>query len=243
MEAVLDENQLSIDEELQKKHKELNSLNKEEEKIKKKIKELNVKEKLNKKLSLVDSFIKEIALNSQPKTEEIRTFSGVVEYSYMDENIITKKMEEKTRSFTLNFNFHYTSEDEKIYAVKIRNKWFLKEDLLNLYLAFQEEISKNFSIWLDAYHKTKEKREKIKEENEEQLLLFKEDFGDSYVSENFITLRFYSNYEGDWIDFEFPITIGKFFGLKLNKNEILMSQDIFYIYFNFNKIKKQFLNK
>lgn len=234
----------------EKLEKERDSLSKEQLEINKELNKLNSAEKLAQKLALVDEKTKEIVFDSLPKTGEIGNFLGFVKYNYKDDPIeITTNgkteviINEVTRSFTPNFQKYSQLENQVIYAVKIGNKWFLKDDILSLYFAFQEEISKSFKFWIEDYKETARKIKEEKEANKEQLNLFADDFHYSGVKDTIIRLKIHSNYENKWIDFEFPIAFGKFFGLKLNKNDILQSQDIYYIYHHFETIIKQFLNK
>lgn len=237
---------------------EKNNLTAEQLEIEKEINKLTSAEKLIEKLALVDEKTRENVLGSVAKTDDISSFSGFVQYSYKGEpreEISFKTVDGKsvkettividtiTRSFTLGFKHHCSNQNEEIYAVKIRDKWFLKDDILALYFAFQEEISKSFKFWLEDYRATQEKIKEQKEANKKQLNLFAADFSYSVVEDTIVKLKMYCNYENKWIDFSFPISVGKFHGLRLTKNQVLQSQDIYFLYHNFEKIIKQFLNK
>lgn len=250
-EKVLERKRLKLE-------KEKNKLSNEQTEIQKEINKLTSAEKLAQKLAMVDEKTKENILQSTLKTEDINYFEGCIQYSYQDEprqetsikttngvsTTTTKEVIDTiTRSFVLGFKYHLHNENERIYAVKIRDKWFLKDDILALYFAFQEEISKSFKFWLEDFRETQRKIQEQREKDKEQLSLFSDSFAYSGTKDVIVKLKMYNNHENKWIDFNFPIALGKFYGLSISKNQTMTSQDIYFLYHNFEKIIKQFLNK
>lgn len=190
--------------------------------------------KLREKLDLIDTEIKERVERNPPASLKTEFFGGQVRYNYKEKE--DGKWQDKEHSFSLLFRKIQVGEDEPIFLVKIRNEYFMRSDLLSLYFAFQEKISKSFKEFIKQTP-SEEEREELKE----QLKIFEEDFRESYIKKFNIMLSIFLSYKNKCIDFNFPLAVGyKYYGLELNANDSLKATDILYIYTHFEKTFNDF---
>jgi hypothetical protein len=168
-------------------------------------------------------------------------FIAAVEYEYNSEKLnIDGKPEIIQRWFSVEFKFSGNKEQAE-YAVKIRNQYLCKKDILRLYEAYAIFINEQMDTLLANYRKA---RERNIEERKNQLELFFEDFEEAKVDEIPVSLQIHSDYQFKKVELNFNISMYRgLYTLVLDKNNFLTSQDIYFLHSNYERIVNKALNK
>ena len=214
---------------------EVKQLSEEEERLKKEALD-KVREEIDN-----DDFHKSIIQNTMCRTfkHSIFELKGDIEYSYEYQNIREGIFDTIDRRFELHFVEHENSPN--YYLLKIAGKKFTKSDLLTLYNAFRTVLKEKMDFLLSTYEKNfNSKKDKFKS----QLELFQEDFREPHFEDIPISIYMNLGTKEEMTEIKFGVTRSKdMYAIRLNKDNYLTTQDIYFIYTNFDLIVNKLLNK
>lgn len=240
---------VSITEINKKIHEKQELRGKKKAKVEEEVKQLSAEEERLKKEALDkvkaeidnDDFHKSIVQNTMSRTFKHGVFElkGDIEYSYESKNLKEGKFDNIQRRFELHFVEHDTSPN--FYLLKIAGKKFTKHDVLTLYNAFRTVLKEKMDFLLSTYEKNfNSKKDKFKS----QLELFQADFREPHFEDIPISIYMNLGTKEEMTELRFGVTRTKdMYAIRLNKDNYLTTQDIYFIYTNFELIVNKLLNK
>jgi hypothetical protein len=180
-------------------------------------------------------------VNNPPKIFVPRLFPAV-EYSFEIPNLTEGKPKTINRAFKI--ELEWDDEHEEFFLI-VKKKKLCKQDILNLYNAFRIVVKDKMDFLFSEHKKMEKRSAEEREKRELQAKLFAQDFREPDILEIPISLPIFTRLANEMVDFKFPViqTRGLGYALKLNSENALTCQDIYYVYSNFENILNRSLHQ